>query len=86
MQDSKVSTPAPTPGDTTTTLPEDRKRMAYEQQAEGGVQISASGAVMGRPEAEHGMYGMRRDDAPGADAASERTIRGVAPGKPAARP
>ncbi|KQP22743.1 hypothetical protein [Pseudorhodoferax sp. Leaf267] len=86
MQDTKTGTPAPTPGEPTTTLPEDRKRMAHEEQAQGGVQISSSGAVMGQPDAEHGAYGMRRDDAPGAETATEREIRGVAPGKPAARP
>lgn len=86
MQDTKPDAAAPTPGDATTTLPENRKRMAHDEEAAGQEQTRRRGAATGRPDAEHGQYGMRRDDAPGADTASEREIRGVEPAKPAPRP
>lgn len=73
---------APQPGDATTTLPEDRKRLAAEEQASAEPQTSRTGAAMGRPGAEHGAYGMRRDDVPGSDNATERQVRGVEPEKP----
>lgn len=42
--------------------------------------ISPTGGERGRPEAEHGAYGMVRDDAP--PLLSEREIRGVEPAAP----
>lgn len=50
------------------------------------VQVSPTGAIMGKPGAEHGMYGMVREGTADAEALTEREIRGVEPGKPAALP
>jgi len=42
-----------------------------------GLHVSRSGAVMGRPEAEHSQYGLVREDDPQAKHLSERQIRGI---------
>jgi hypothetical protein len=55
------------------------------EQAPDKVQLSSTGAVLGKPRAEHSMYGMVREDTPDAQALDEREIRGVEPVEPAAQ-
>jgi hypothetical protein len=52
------------------------------EQAPDKVQLSTTGAVLGKPGAEHSMYGMVREDTPDAQALDEREIRGVEPPAP----
>ena len=42
-----------------------------------GLHVSRSGAVLGRPEAEHSQYGLVVDEDPKAQSLSERQIRGI---------
>lgn len=47
------------------------------------VQLSTSGAVLGRPDLEHGAYGMVRGKSGGAaPSPDERAIRGLGPNNP----
>jgi len=49
--------------------------------------LSRTGAVMGRPQAEHGAYGMVRDVAAGeTPSVPERLVRGVGPSTDEAAP
>jgi hypothetical protein len=42
-----------------------------------GLHVSRTGAVMGRPEAEHSQYGLVRDDDSKAHKLTEPQIRGI---------
>lgn len=59
-----------------TNQPRERERAGYlrdnAEAGEGGAQ-----AETGRPQAEHGQYGMVREDSPEAGKLTERQIRGV---------
>jgi hypothetical protein len=47
-----------------------------------GLHVSRSGAVMGKPEAEYGEYGVVREGSKEAANLTEEEIRGVKSGKP----
>lgn len=62
--------------------PEGRKLPDGTSITPEGLHVSRSGAVMGRPEAEHSQYGLVREDDEDAGKLTEPQIRGTEGKKP----